>query len=87
MTLQRLVITFKPNELVVHALYRAQDSTGPNTKARRKEITELARSGLQHALKVLECGAEWVSTSGFTQRENVHLATTSRNAHKLVKGA
>ena len=30
MTLQRLIITFKPEELAVHALYRSKDGHGPN---------------------------------------------------------
>jgi len=34
MTLHRL-ITFKPEETIIHALYRTQDSPGPNPKARR----------------------------------------------------
>ncbi len=32
MTLQRLIIAFKPRELVVHMLYRNQNGPGPNTK-------------------------------------------------------
>jgi hypothetical protein len=52
-TLQRLIITFKPKELVVHALYRTQDGPGPDTKARRKHFTELARTGLTQALEAL----------------------------------
>jgi hypothetical protein len=85
MTLKRLVITFKPEELVLHALYRTQDGPNPGTKARRREVTELARTGLTQALEALE-GAECVGTLGFTTREDVLLATTSRNAPKLEKG-
>jgi hypothetical protein len=44
MTLQRLIITFKPEELVVHALYRTQYGPRPNTKARTREVRELTRS-------------------------------------------
>ena len=69
MTLQGL-ITFKPKELVVHALYRTQDGPGPDTKASRKHVTELARTGLTQALEALK-GAECVGTSGFTTREDV----------------
>ncbi len=36
MTLQRLVLTFKPEELVVHALYRTDEGPNPGTKARRR---------------------------------------------------
>jgi hypothetical protein len=56
-SLQRLVITFKPEELVLHAFYRTQDCPSPNTKARRREVTELARGGLTHALEALEDGS------------------------------
>jgi hypothetical protein len=38
MSFQRLIITFKPQEFIVHALYRTQDSLGPNTKARRRGL-------------------------------------------------
>jgi hypothetical protein len=87
MTLQRLVITFKPDELVLRALYKTQDGPGPNTKARRREVIELARSGLAQALEALEGGAQCVGTSGFTQREDVLLVMISPDAGKLVKGA
>ena len=52
MTLQRL-ITFKPKEIILHALYRTQDGTNPGTKARCKEVKELTRSGLTQALEAL----------------------------------
>jgi hypothetical protein len=85
-SLQRLMITFKPEEFVLHALYRTQDDPNPGTKARTREVAELTRTGLTQALEALE-GAECVGTSGFTQREDVLLATTSPDADKLVKGA
>jgi hypothetical protein len=87
MTLQRLVLDFRTGELVVRCLYRSQDGPNPGTKARAREVAELARSGLQEALEVLEAGAECVGTSGFTTREDVLLTTTSPDAAKLVKGA
>ncbi len=87
MTLQRLIITFKPEELVLHVLYRSQDGPNPGTKARRREIEELTRGGLTQALEALEGGAECVGTSGFTMREDVLVATTSPSEAKLVKGA
>jgi hypothetical protein len=87
MILQRLVLDFRTGELVVRALYRTEGGAGPNTKARRREVTALARAGLQDALEALEGGAECVGTSGFTTREDVLLATTSPNEAKLVKGA
>jgi hypothetical protein len=37
MTLQRL-IAFKPEETIIHAFYRTQDSPGPNLKARRRSL-------------------------------------------------
>ena len=30
---QRLIVTFKPEEIIMSALYRTQDGAGPNTKA------------------------------------------------------
>jgi DNA-binding IclR family transcriptional regulator len=87
MTLQRLVIEMKPGELVIRVLYRSQNGPNPGTKARRREVRELAREGLARALEGLEDGAECVGNSGFTTREDVLLAMSSPNAHKLVKKA
>jgi hypothetical protein len=56
MTLQRIVLTFKPGELVVHTLYRTQVGPGPNAKARTKEVRELTRTSLEDALVVLKGG-------------------------------
>jgi hypothetical protein len=88
--LQRLIITFKSEELVLHALYRSQDSLNPGTKARRRQVEELVREGLRQALVSLEGGAEVVGTSGYDVREDVLLATTSSDALETVgqvKGA
>jgi len=73
MTLQRLIITFKPEELEIRTLYRRrnQDGPGPNSKARWREVEELSREGLRQALASLEGGAECVGTSGFTTREDI----------------
>jgi hypothetical protein len=79
-TLQRLILTFKPEELIVHALYRTQDGPNPGTKARRREVSELVRSGLGDALEALEGGVEVVGTSGFTQREDIMLANRKESA-------
>ena len=88
MSLQRLVLDYRSGELVARVLYRSSlGGPNPGTKTRAREVTELARSGLRDALKALEGGAECVGTSGFTQREDVLLATTSPDAAKLVKGA
>jgi hypothetical protein len=85
-SLQRLIITFKPEEIVLHALYRTQGGPSPGTKARTREVTELAKSGLREALKALEGGAECVGSSGFTTREDVLLATTAPKAAQRAKG-
>jgi hypothetical protein len=87
--LRRLVLDFRSEELVVHALYRTQTSPGPgpNTKARAREVSELARGGLTAALEALEGRVDVVGTSGFMTREDVLLTTTSRGTAKLVKGA
>ena len=71
MTLQRLVLDYRGNDLVVRCLYRSDGISNPGTKARAREVTELARSGLRDALEALEGGAEVVGTSGFTQREDI----------------
>jgi hypothetical protein len=85
--LERLVLDFRTGELVVRCLYRSQDGPGPNTKARTREVTELARAGLRDALEALEGGdVTMCGTSGFTTREDI-LATTSPSEAKLVKGA
>jgi hypothetical protein len=86
MSLQRLVLDYRNGELVVRALYRSQDGPNPGTKARAREVSRLARSGLQDALKALEGGAGCVGTSGFTTREDILLATASPAVDKLVKG-
>ena len=85
--LKRLVLDFRNDELVVRCLYRSSSGPGPGTKARRREVEGLIREGLNAALEALEDGAECVGTSGFTQREDVLLVTTSPDAGKLVKGA
>jgi hypothetical protein len=90
MTLQRLVLDYRSGELVMRVLYRSEDGPGPNTKARRREVEELAREGLRQALASLEGRVDVVGTSGFTQRQDVLLATTSPGAletRRQVKGA
>ncbi len=70
MILQRLVLDFRSDEIAARVLYRRslQAAPNPGTKARRREVTELARTGLTQALKALdsEAGVECVGTSGFT---------------------
>ena len=87
MSLQRLILTFKPKEIVLHVLYSTQDGPNPGTKARQREVTDLARKGLTRALEALEAGTEVVGTSGYDVREDVLLVTTSPDADKLAKGA
>jgi hypothetical protein len=70
--LKRLVIDLRSGELVVRVLYSTQDGPGPNTKARARDVTVLARGGLQDALEQLQAGSvEVVGTSGFTTREDI----------------
>jgi len=87
MTLQRLILDYRNGELVLRCLYRTQSLSNPGTKARAREVSRLARSGLQDALRALEGDVEVVGTAGFTTREDVLLATTSPAADKLAKGA
>jgi len=70
-SLQRLVLTFTPDGLEARALYRSKAGPGPGTKARRLEVTELARAGLGEALEALDAGGViLVGTSGFETRED-----------------
>jgi hypothetical protein len=72
MTLQRIVLEFRDGELIARILYRSSlDGPNPSTKARAREVSALARTGLQDALEALEGGAECVGTSGFTTREDL----------------
>jgi len=91
MSLQRLVLDFRSDEIVVRVLYRSQDGPNPGTKARAREVSRLARSGLQDALEALDGGAECVGTSGFSTREDILLATTppdtAKPVHAKLKGA
>ncbi len=76
MTLQRLVLDFRTEELVVRCLYRRslEDAPGTNTKARAREVSGLAREGLREALSALEGDVEVVGTSGYTTREDIMVA-------------
>ena len=69
--LQRLILDYRSGELIVRCLYRTEGGSGPNTKARRREVEDLCRMGLEQALASLEGGAEIVGHSGFTQREDI----------------
>ena len=87
--MQRIVLDFRSGELVARVLYRSSlDGPNSGTKARAREVTDLARTGLQDALVALDGGdVTMCGTSGFTTREDVLLAATSSSEAKLVKGA
>ncbi len=88
MTLQRLVLTFKPDGLEVRTLYRSKSGPNPGTKARRREVAQLARTGLREALEALEGDVEDLGTGGYEVREDIlGLPTASPATAKLVKGA
>jgi hypothetical protein len=72
--LQRLVVEYRGQEVVARVLYKTDDAArlGPNTKARTREVTDLAKSGLRDALEALGEGeATMCGSSGFTQREDL----------------
>lgn len=76
MALQRLVISFERDGIQVRTLYRSSPSeAGPNpgTVARRREVVQLARTGLERALEALDGSArvDVIGTSGFETREDV----------------
>ncbi len=69
--LQRVVLSFERDAVTVRALYRTKDGPNPGAKARAREATELARSGLREALAALEGHVDIVGESGFETREDV----------------
>jgi hypothetical protein len=73
MTLQRLVLTFKPDGLEARVLYRSKSGPNPGTKARRREVAQLARTGLLEALEAFGDGetVEDLGTSGYEVREDI----------------
>jgi hypothetical protein len=86
MTLQRLILIFKPEEVILQVLYRTQDGPGPNTKNRRKEVAGLARSGLERALEALEGRVDVIGVSGYDVREDA-LSVASPPAATKAKRA
>jgi hypothetical protein len=84
--LQRLVLIFSREGPQVRVLYHTEGESGPNTKGRRREVTQLTREGLNAAL---EGRVDVVGTSGFTTREDNFLCTTKDAArldeHKTTK--
>jgi hypothetical protein len=69
-------------------LYRRQDGPNPGTKARQREATALARTGLQRALEALEGRVDVIGTSGYEVREDIlGLAMASPDTAKSVREA
>lgn len=56
MILRRLTVEFNRNELQLRALYRSIDCLGTSPKARRREVEQLIRTGLEQALETLKEG-------------------------------
>jgi hypothetical protein len=72
MTLQRIVIDLRKEEMILRVLYRSNGDTNPGTGARAREVSNLVREGLQDALRSLRDGdVEMCGTSGFTTREDI----------------
>ncbi len=84
MSLQRLVLTFKPDGLEARVLYRKQGGPNPGTKARAREVAGLVRTGLVQALEALDAGdVVDLGTSGFTTREDTFFCSPGASAlHK-----
>jgi hypothetical protein len=71
MTLQRIVIDLRSEELILRVLYKSTGDSNPGTVCRRREVEDLCRSGLRQALAALEGGADVVGVSGYTVREDI----------------
>jgi hypothetical protein len=70
--LQRLVVEFKADELVVRVLYRSSlDGPNPGTVRRRRQVEDLVREGLRQALDSLEGRVDVVGVSGYDVREDI----------------
>ena len=78
MSLQRLILTFRPEGVEIRTLYRRKHGPNPGTKARAREVAELARKGLTQALRALEGRVDVVGESGYDDREDVLVAETDR---------
>jgi hypothetical protein len=76
-TLKRIVLDYRSGEVVVRVLYRSSlDAPNAGTKARTREVTELARSGLRDALEALGGDVTVCGTSGYTTREDLLVVDT-----------
>ena len=83
-SLHRRIRTFKREGIEVRTLYRTQDGPNPDTKARRREVRALARSGLERALATMTAGdVADLGASGFTTREDTFLCTDEGGAPPL----
>ena len=80
MTLQRIVLDLRGQEMILRILYRSDGSgaSNPGTKARAREVSEMARSGLRDALKALEGRVDVVGVSGYDVREDILVVETNR---------
>ena len=85
--LQRIVIEMKSGELVIRVLYRSKGESNPGTKARTREVTDLARSGLRDALEALGGDVTMSGTSGFTQRQDTLVALPRPDEPSEAKAA
>jgi hypothetical protein len=86
-SLRRPVLTFDRDGIQTCVLYRRKAGPAPNTKARSREVAQLARNGLERALEALEEGSVAdLGTSGFEMREDVlGLPMISSDSGKLMK--
>jgi hypothetical protein len=85
--LQRIVIEMKSGELVIRVLYRSKGESNPGTKARTREVTALAKSGLRDALEALGGDETMSGTSGFTQRQDTLVALPRPDEPSEAKAA
>ena len=78
--LRSLSVVFAGDSSIkVRVAYTRRGGPNPGTLARRKEVTALARAGLEGALAALDTGAvEVVGESGFEIREDVLCASAKR---------
>jgi len=85
--LERLTLTFEPDGVTVRTVYRRGADPNPGTVARRREVAELARDGLERALAALDADdVEDLGISGFEMREDVlGLPVASRSSEKTVR--
>jgi hypothetical protein len=87
MTLRRLILTFSPDGVETRVLYKRQAGPNPGTAARRREVRDLARTGLERALEALREGpVESVGEAGFETREDtLRLSLGSSASEKTMK--